>query len=198
MTQSGTAQAEFDGLYIDAQTGLLRQFPRPQALTRDELKKFQKNQAAVQRGLLLIAKGNFEGLSLAPQPNLRFDKRREGWTLLEHAPRQIISVADLDEPVSFLQDGETSIRGYDLIGRARYEFDANLGQEDGEWLLDREAEIPIGFRQFYFPLTATIWRLPFERLYVPYLTWGGERWHLSWGWLEDGWDSNARLLRLHK
>lgn len=127
------------------------------------------------------------------KPNLRCDKRQDGWTLLEHQPRRIVSVADL-ELVSFLRSGERSIKGYDLIGRARYEFDANLGQEDAEFLLEHEEEIPVEFRQYYLVFTGTIRRRPDGGLYVSFLAFVGKRWNLYWRWLGGDYGSDGRLL----
>lgn len=198
MAKPGTAQAEFEGLYIELQAALLRQLPRPAAFTRETLEKLLQQQAALKRGLAPLTEGRFGGFTAPAEPNLRYDKRRDGWTLLEHAPRRIVSVTGL-ELVPFLRLGESTIRGYDLIGRARYEFDADLGQEDAEFILEHQEEIPEEFRQFYLPFTATVWRYPDGALYVPCLFWGGGRWCLDFFlWLEYEYDSHVRLLRLGK
>lgn len=132
--------------------------------------------------------------ALAIEPNLRFDKRKEGWELLEHAPRIIASVRDL-ELVPFLRAGESSIRGYDLIGRARYEIAADYGQEDAEFILDHQDEIPEGFRKFYLVFPRTVWRDPGGDLIVACMHWDGGRWFLFWSWLGLGFSSLGRLLR---
>lgn len=101
-----------------------------------------------------IVEGRFAGVASSV---LVRDMRKEGWTLLEHAPRRIASVADL-ELVPFLKSGENYIGGEELVLRARMELDANYGQEDAEWLLQHQGEISVEFRQFYLVLTATVWR----------------------------------------
>lgn len=131
------------------------------------------------------------------EPNLRFDKRQDGWTLLEHAPRKLVSASDL-ELVPFLRDGESAIRGYDLIGRARYELDANYGQEDAEFLLDHQDKIPVQFRKYYLVFTGLVWRVSGRRRYVPCLDWGGGRWFLHFRWLDRDFDSDGRLVRPRK
>ncbi len=133
-------------------------------------------------------------------PNLRHDKRREEWELLEHVARTIASAVAI-EPVPFLCDGEGSILGYDMLGRARYDtllIGTNLGQEDAEFLLEHQREIPAELRQFILVFPGTVWRRPGGNLYVPCLRWLGGRWRLNWDWLEYRWHSHCRLLRLPK
>ncbi|QQG45472.1 MAG: hypothetical protein HYW89_00845 [Candidatus Sungiibacteriota bacterium] len=76
--------------------------------------------------------------------NFRYDKRKENWDLIEHVSQSITSGVNL-ELVPFLRPGESSIQGYDLIGRARYELGTHLGQEDAEFLLEHQEEIPAEF-----------------------------------------------------
>jgi len=193
----GTASRSEFSLYRKLQTAVLDQMPPPEAFEREVMKKVLVSQAALQRGLAPLAEGRFDGFTKTPKPNLRYDKRKDGWTLLGHAPRRIVSVADL-EPVPFLRQDESSIRGYDLIDRARYELDANLGQEDAEFILEHEAEIPESLQSFCLVCTATIWRSPDGVLRVAYLYCYGRRWRLFWGWLEGGFSTNGRLLRPRK
>ena len=193
----GTASRSEFSLYRKLQTAVLDQMPPPEAFEREVMKKVLVSQAALQRGLAPLAEGRFDGFTKTPKPNLRFDKRKDGWELLEHAPRRIVSVADL-EPVPFLRQDESSIRGYDLIGRARYELDANLGQEDAEFILEHEAETPESLQSFYLVCTATIWRSPGGGLRVACLYCRGGRWTLRWGWLERDFGLGVRLLRPRK
>lgn len=132
---------------------------------------------------------------LAIEPNLKFDRRSDGWELLKHSRRVITSVSEL-ELVPFLKEGEQPIRGYDLLGRAEYELDAyRYGQEDAEFIHDHQDEIPEEFRKFYLIFPRTIWRYPGGSLSVACLSWDGERWRLGWGWLEGEFGSGARFLR---
>ena len=131
------------------------------------------------------------------KPNLRYDKRPAGWTLIDHVPRHLVSTANL-KLVPFLHEGEDSVRGYDLIGRARYKLGVNFGQEDAEFLLDHQAEIPEEFRQYYLVFTGTIWLDSDGRLSVPYLQWDEDRWILCWYWFDLPLDSRGRLIRPRK
>ena len=124
------------------------------------------------------------------------DMRKEGWKLLEHVPRRIQSVANL-ELVPFLK-GESYMNGPELVRQAREELDANYGQEDAEFLLQHQEEIQEGFRNFILVFTATIWGDPYGFRNVAYLDWSRGRWDLDFRWLDEAFYSSFRLLRLHK
>ena len=123
------------------------------------------------------------------------DMRKEGWTLSENVSRRLSSAID---GISFLKKGENYINGEEMVRRARTELDANYGQEDAEWLLEHQDQIPTEFRKFYLVFPGTIWRGSRGRRSVPYLYWDGDRWVLDFGWLGFGWDSLYRLVRPRK
>jgi hypothetical protein len=193
-----TAQprSEF-GLYKKLQLAVLDQLPPPEDFDRETLKRLLAKQAALQRGLAPLAKGLVDGFGAPLQPTLQNDKRQDGWILVDHTPRSITAVSDL-EPVPFLRDGEKVLRGYDMMGRARYEFGADLGQEDAEFMLERQAEIPEGFHQHYLVFSRTVWLDSFGRMDVPYLIFGGGRWILCFDWLGGDFGPHARLARFRK
>lgn len=123
------------------------------------------------------------------------DMRKERWELLEDIEGPVgISVGNL-EIVSFLKDGERYINGEELVLRARGELRANLGQRHAEYLLEHQEEIPEEFRKYYLVFTGTIWRDRRGDRCVAYLRWRGERWDLRFGWLDDDFRSDARLVR---
>ena len=125
------------------------------------------------------------------------DKTKDGWKLIENISRKITSANDL-ELVSFLKEKESSINGEEIVRRARVELDANYGQEDAEWLLEHQDEIPAEFQQYYLVFTGTIWQGSVGGRGVPFLYWSGERWCLDFDWLGSGWSSSGRLVRLRK
>lgn len=122
--------------------------------------------------------------------NFRYDKRKDGWTLLENAPRRISGAV---AGVPFLKDGYDRMNGEEMVRRARFELDANLGQEDAEWLLDNQDKIPAELRNFYLVFTATVWRGQDGGRRVPVLRWGGGRRRLGFGWLGRGFSRGSRL-----
>lgn len=125
------------------------------------------------------------------------DMRREGWKLLENTSRRLTSITDL-EPVSFLKSGESHINGEEMVRRARIELDADYGQEDAEYLLEHQEEIPVELRDFYLVFTGTVWEDSNGYRCVPCLGWNGGRWYLYFYWLGVGWNDNDRLPRPRK
>jgi len=98
------------------------------------------------------------------------------------------------EILTFLKDGEESIVGHEMVERAK-EMNAHLGQDDGQYLLDHQQDIPESLRGkvcFVF----TDWRRPDGSDEVFCVCWSGDRWVRRWGWLGgDGWSDNGRVLR---
>ena len=126
-------------------------------------------------------------------PVFSCDMREEGWILTENVSRNITSIKGL-ELVQILKPGEDTIGGEEMVHRARKELNANLGQEDAEWLLEHQAEIPKEWRNCYISFPGTVWQGSDGDRYVPYLSWYGGRWYLSFDWLKDDWYSLDRLL----
>lgn len=132
-----------------------------------------------------------------PQPQIvssfRFNKVKDGWTLLGDTTAPTLPVSDL-ELVSFLKRGENRISEEEMRERAK-EMRADLGQREAEHLLDHQDEIPVSWREFDLIFPGTLWRDSFGGLSVPYLGWFGDRWGLCLSWLDRDWDSVGRLVR---
>ncbi len=97
------------------------------------------------------------------------------------------------EILSFLREGETSVDSNTMVERAK-EIGAHLGQEDGEFLLAHQNEIPAVLRDkiiFVF----TDWRNPGDRERVACVDWDADCWYQDWVWLDDDWDGCYRVLR---
>ncbi|MBU2081865.1 hypothetical protein KKH14_00280 [Patescibacteria group bacterium] len=163
-----------------------RQLRQPNGYPFDPIKLKRHLQDAIE--------GRFDGVST---PIFANDKTKDGWKLLENISRKITSISDL-ELVPFLKQGEGSISGEEMVRRAQFELDANYGQEDAEWLLEHQDEIPAEFQKYYIVFTRTIWRDSNDRRSVPYLRWYGGRWYLHFGWLGIGWSSGDRCVRSRK
>jgi hypothetical protein len=123
----------------------------------------------------------------------KYDKRKDGWTLLENSSRRISSSIDA---VSFLKN-ENLVKGNVMAQRA-VELDANYGQEDAEWLLEHQDMIPAELRNFYLVFPATKWRRLVGDRRVPYLRWDGRRWRLNFLWLGLAFRAYVRLVRPRK
>jgi len=97
------------------------------------------------------------------------------------------------EILGFLQGDEKSVPGSVMVERAE-EMQANLGQEDGQYLLDHQEEIPEVLRGkvvFVFPA----WRHPVAHGGVACVDWDGCRWLQGWDWLDRGFRDGDRVLR---
>lgn len=125
-------------------------------------------------------------------PSFRFDKRQDGWKLLENTPRRLTS-ANI-EGISFLKGKEPCINGEEMARRA-VTLDANLGQEDAEYLLEHQDEIPAELRGLYLVFPGTKWRDADGCRRVPFLSWYDGQWILYFYWLDYVWNSYDRLVR---
>jgi len=98
--------------------------------------------------------------------------------------------------LGFLREKETSVVGDTMVERAR-EMDANLGADDGQYLLDHQDEIPAILRgKMYFVFTD--WRHPDDSESVYYIYWHehSQRWVRRWSWLGHGyWSGCVRVFR---
>lgn len=96
--------------------------------------------------------------------------------------------------LGFLKAGETSIVGHTMVERAK-EMNANLGKEDGEYILKHQQDIPVALRGkvvFVF----TDWRHPDSPENAYYVYWHDDSWVQLWHWLGSVfWNGSGRLLR---
>lgn len=137
------------------------------------------------------------GEATAPAKPLVYDKTKDGWTRLEHVQRSITSITDL-KLVPILKKGENSINGEEMVRRARAELNANFGQEDAEWLLEHQNEIPKEWRNYYLAFPGTVWQVSGGNRRVPYLGWFDAGWCLLFYWRDYDWRSGNRLLSVGK
>jgi hypothetical protein len=95
--------------------------------------------------------------------------------------------------LGFLRDGEDHVVGHTMVERAKA-MNANLGEDDGQYLLDNQQDIPVALRGkvvFVF----TDWCHPDDSDFVYYVYWSGDQWVRDWNWLGLHWDDLARVLR---
>ncbi len=96
------------------------------------------------------------------------------------------------ELVAFLKAGESSVSGDTMVERAK-EINADLGEEDGAFILKHREEIPSQWQGIYLVFTA--WHLDSRLRHVAFLDWGGGHWYQDWRWLGEGWSCHVRLVR---
>jgi len=114
--------------------------------------------------------------------------------LVKDAMPTEITVGDRTYDIlGFLKGNETSVLGHTMAERAK-EMNANLGQDDGQYLLYHQGYIPVSLRGkviFVF----TDWRHPSLSGRVVCVCWVDGRWARYWGWLAFGWRGVVRMLR---
>lgn len=138
------------------------------------------------------------GLSETP-PVFVYDMRKKGWVLQSNTSRRITQAADL-ELVSPNDDEMRYWRRQRSRPLIQALWKVNCGQEDAEWLLAHQGQIPVEFRNHYLLCPGTIWQQgpPPGIPITPYLYWSrwNRCWHLGFGAL-TGYDYSFsyRLLR---
>jgi hypothetical protein len=116
--------------------------------------------------------------------------------ILSTLPTEMTIAGRTYEILSFLKEGEKSVYGGVMVERAK-EMNAHLGQEDCEFLLAHQNEIPPALRgeiEFVFPDLRG--RDPAEdREFVACLGSDDGGWYQGQPWLAGVWDDRVRLLR---
>src|SRR3989344_4584206 len=141
----------------------------------------EKFQALIASGLLIdlrdadiwtINRDDFREFLAKSTPAFTYDKTKDGWKLVENVTEAMeFKIKDL-ELVSFLRGGESYINGEEMVRRAK-ELKINFGQQQAEYLLANQDQIPKEFRKHYLPFPGTVWQGPNGNRFVPYLRWGG-------------------------
>jgi len=114
--------------------------------------------------------------------------------LLKDALPTTLTIGDRTyDLLGFLRGDEKSVRGNVMVDRVK-KMNAHLGEDDGNNLLEHQADIPVALRGkvvFVF----TDWRHPDDSGLVYYVYWDGRRWVQDWHWLEVDWNGCYRVLR---
>lgn len=98
----------------------------------------------------------------------------------------------------FLNDGESSVKGDEMVRRAT-ESGAISGLQHALYLLDNQHLIPAEFRgKKYLVFAGTEALDSSDRRNVAYLYWGGNSWILDWGWLDYDFHGVGLLVRARK
>lgn len=94
---------------------------------------------------------------------------------------------------AFIGEGQASVFGWSMAVRAK-EMLANLGEEDGQYLLDNQQDIPAALREkvvFVF----TDWCFPRSPEDVCCVRWRDGRWIQIGRRLGYSWDTSHQVLR---
>ena len=115
-------------------------------------------------------------------------------TLVKDALPTTMTIGDRTYDIlGFLRGDEKYVKGDVMVARV-VEMGANLGKEDGQYLLDHQDEIPVALRGkvvFVF----TDWRHPGSSEGVYYVYWDDDRWVRYWRWLARDFRGYCRVLR---
>lgn len=115
-----------------------------------------------------------------PDAPLDDDKTKDGWEYLSDVKEPTGELAL--ELVEFLKEGETFIKGEELVKRAK-EKHILLGQRHAEALLKNQGAIPREWRKYYLVFPGSVLQGPDGLRCVPYLYCVGSRWCLVFHWL---------------
>lgn len=181
MKTHGQASKLEAGQLAELGAKILRQLPHIPGLS-ETAQGWIENELALRNALTSV---------LVPSNSFKYDKAKEGWTLLEDVPSSTLPFTP--DFVKFLKSGESSVNGNVMRQRAK-ELNANLGQRDLEWLLGNPHLIPESERGHYLVATGTVWRGSGGLRGVPCLGWGGVGWSLHFYWLGFDWDGIVRLV----
>lgn len=108
-------------------------------------------------------------------------------------PTNVFTIGDRTyELISFLKEGESSVSDNTMAERAK-KLDANLGQKDGQFILERQDKIPEKFRM-KFCLVFADWRNSLRPQCVTRLIWDRHHWCAYWLWHGNDWGVRDRLV----
>lgn len=114
------------------------------------------------------------------------------WPPGEDVPRQIVSARI--EPVEFLRPKEICITGVEMVRRACDELNAAYGEQDAQWLLEHQREIPQELRPFRLVFARATRRTGASEV-VLVLEFEDDAWHPDFEWLNEGFGGSYRLFR---
>lgn len=97
------------------------------------------------------------------------------------------------ELVPFLRENERWVKGDTMVERAK-ELNANLGEEDGQFILKHQTETPVEFRSRFY-LVFPAWHSPSGPRHVACLICDGARSYRNFGGLDGDWSRDSRLVR---
>jgi len=217
MPKHGTLSTEFPGWYVQFQTDVLLQLPRPDEISKSAADRLHDNRDLMKKALWTAlcpaAKTDDPGkpiftdlfretgelsiqLPALKRPTLKYLQSKYGWI------KFIERDTSTEEPVTLtlatvLAVGSTaSINGREYEARIEEHLNALLGFQHYEWLLEHQAEYLqlmalLGKIYIDFPGIVVVHR-DGDRS-IPYCPQDGSRWVGGWGWLGGGFNASGRV-----
>lgn len=134
-------------------------------------------------------------MTLLPPTGLIYDKRLQGWELLEEGPK--VEGETILDFFGFIRDGEVSVNGQTVLARAAEMDGAECGQHHLEHVLRQVHRIPAELQDYYLVATGTKWKNPDGRVCVPFLRRVTDRWLLSFRCVHGSrWSDDGRIVRV--
>ncbi|MGD1003049.1 MAG: hypothetical protein ABR884_00540 [Minisyncoccia bacterium] len=216
MPKHGTISTKFPGWYIQLQTDVLLQLPRPDELSERVADRLHNNRGLMKKALRAalcppVTKPAVETiftelfretgelsiqLPALKRPTLGETQSKYDW--IKSIERDTSTEESVTlSLVTVLAAGSTaSIGGREYELRIAEHLDSLLGFQHREWLLEHQAEFPefmalLGKCYIDFPGIVVVNRVG-DRL-IPYCNPNGSRWDDFWHWLRDGFNVDGRI-----
>ena len=145
----------------------------------------------------MVAAEQLPTMDLKPPSGFKFDKTKDGYTLIEDTPLEGSPRLSLS---GFLEEDESRVLGETMLERGKNtaeQLGKLAGQHHLETMLEHQDEIPVEWREFYLVGAGTVWRDGDGYRWVAYLGWNGDEWVLYFDSLRGSrWSSNDRLVRV--
>jgi hypothetical protein len=135
-------------------------------------------------------------ISFEQKTSFTLDLTKDGFKLISDI-KPLVGQMTLGPIVPFFNEGESPISGQEMVKKAQ-KCKARLGQRDGENIIRQQKIIPHELRKYTFPLTGTVWRGNFDRLYICYIIYSESEWRLKVRHLDRESCDTARLLVVNK
>jgi hypothetical protein len=212
MPKHGTISTEFPGWYVQFQTDVLLQLPRPDEISEGVAAKLHSNRGLMKRALrkalnlptipivftdLFRETGELSiQIPALKRPTLEYLQSKNDW--IDHIERD----TSTEEPVTLTLATVLAAGSADSINRAEYEkriaehLNVLLGFQHYEWLLEHQTEHPqfmalLG--KIYIDFSGIVVVHRGGGRSVPYCSQYGSRWCGRWDWLSDGFHAHGRL-----
>jgi hypothetical protein len=216
MPKHGTISTDFPGWYVQFQTDVLLQLPRPDELSERVADRLHNNRGLMKKALRaalcpattkpdaktifteLFREINELSLQLPAlkRPTLEYLQSKYDWI------KSIERDVSTEEPVTLslvtvLASGRTDpINGMAYELRIAEHLNSLLGFQHREWLLEHQTEFPefmalLGKIYIDFPGIVVVNRDGGRN--IPYCGQCGSRWGVSWVWLSDKFHASGRI-----
>lgn len=134
-------------------------------------------------------------MTLLAPTGLIYDKRKQGWKLLEEGPK--VEGESTLTFLGFVREGEVCVNGQTVLARTAEMDGSESGQHHLEHLLRQAHRIPAELRPYYLVATGTKWENSDGGVCIPHLRFVGDRWVFRFRCVEDGrWSDDGRVVRV--